>query len=261
MIKSLLDEEEPEEEGKKSGGGLLGKRFRKDEFVTIDLSDDDPAPGESEDELSEAIRLGPSSPAPGNDILEIPEEPVQLPPSSEALPAGVSGRTEELEKMVRELEEELRQEIAKEGEPKKASQMGESSDAAIPRQRFGSDSGPAFGSYTSSSDSESPAETYRKSGLAWSAAIALFGSVVFMLVLGWFADVLLGSSPWGIVTGIVIGSAIGFLQFFRITSQIIRPKPSDFDRVSLRSADSDAVESLPESDSGDTQPEPQQSKE
>ncbi len=68
---------------------------------------------------------------------------------------------------------------------------------------------------------ESKAETIRKTGLAWSAAIVFFGSVVFMLILGWFADLLFGSSPWGIVLGIVLGSVIGFMQFFKITSRII----------------------------------------
>ena len=67
---------------------------------------------------------------------------------------------------------------------------------------------------------DSLAETTRKSGLAWSAGIVFFSSIAFMLVLGWFADLLLGSSPWGIVAGIVLGSVIGFLQFFRISSQI-----------------------------------------
>ncbi len=74
---------------------------------------------------------------------------------------------------------------------------------------------------------ESLAETTRKSGLAWSAGIVFFGSVVFMLVLGWFADLLLGSSPWGIVGGIVLGSIIGFIQFFRITSQIFGAPKSE----------------------------------
>ena len=37
-----------------------------------------------------------------------------------------------------------------------------------------------------------------------------------MLILGWGADLLLGSAPWGIVGGIVLGSLIGFIQFFRI---------------------------------------------
>lgn len=68
----------------------------------------------------------------------------------------------------------------------------------------------------------SASETIRQSGMAYSAAIVLFGSVVFMMILGWFADLLLGTSPWGIVGGIVLGGIIGFIQFFRITSQIFK---------------------------------------
>ena len=69
-------------------------------------------------------------------------------------------------------------------------------------------------------------EVVRQSGLAWSAGIAFFGAIVFMLFLGWIADLLLGISPWGIVGGIVLGSIIGFLQFFRITSQIFKNSDS-----------------------------------
>jgi F0F1-type ATP synthase assembly protein I len=69
---------------------------------------------------------------------------------------------------------------------------------------------------------ESRAETIRKSGLAWSAGIIFFGSVVFMLIIGWFADLLLGSAPWGLVGGIVLGSIIGFIQFFRINAAMLR---------------------------------------
>jgi len=69
---------------------------------------------------------------------------------------------------------------------------------------------------------ESFAETARNSGLAYAAAITLFASVVFMLIIGWFADLLFGSSPWGKVGGVVIGSLIGFIQLFRITSQIFK---------------------------------------
>lgn len=74
---------------------------------------------------------------------------------------------------------------------------------------------------------ESIEETARRSGLAWSAGIVFFSSIAFMLFLGWGADLLLGSSPWGIVGGIVLGSIIGFIQFFRITSQIFNSKKAD----------------------------------
>ena len=71
---------------------------------------------------------------------------------------------------------------------------------------------------------ESFAETARKSGLAYAAAITLFGAVVFMLIIGWFADLLFGTSPWGVVGGIILGSIMGFIQFFRMTSQILKNK-------------------------------------
>lgn len=73
---------------------------------------------------------------------------------------------------------------------------------------------------------ETQTETTRKSGLAYSAGIVFFGSVAFMLLLGWGADLILGTSPWGLVAGVVIGSIIGFTQFFRITSRIFA-KSSD----------------------------------
>jgi F0F1-type ATP synthase assembly protein I len=74
----------------------------------------------------------------------------------------------------------------------------------------------------SDAEPQSMAETVRQSGLAYSAGIALFAAVVFMMILGWGADLLLGTSPWGIVGGIIIGSLIGFIQFFRLTSQIFK---------------------------------------
>lgn len=76
--------------------------------------------------------------------------------------------------------------------------------------------------FQSTAPRESLAETARKSGLAYAAAITLFGAVIFMLIIGWFADLLLGSSPWGIVGGIVLGAVIGFIQLFRMTSQIFK---------------------------------------
>ncbi len=78
-------------------------------------------------------------------------------------------------------------------------------------------------------------ESIRNSGMAWSAAIALFGAIVIMMIIGWFVDLILPTSPWGIVIGIILGAIIGFVQFFRITSNIVNPKPNDFEKVSLRS--------------------------
>ena len=74
----------------------------------------------------------------------------------------------------------------------------------------------------SESEPESMAETVRRSGLAYSAGIAFAAAVIFMLILGWGADLLLGSSPWGVVGGIILGSVIGFIQLFRISSQIFK---------------------------------------
>ncbi len=74
---------------------------------------------------------------------------------------------------------------------------------------------------------ESPEEASRRGGLAWSAGIVFFSAVAFMLFLGWIADLLLGSSPWGIVAGILLGSVIGLVQFVRITSQIFNTKKAE----------------------------------
>lgn len=69
---------------------------------------------------------------------------------------------------------------------------------------------------------ESDGEVIRNSGLAWSAGIIFFGSVVFMMFIGWGADLMLGTSPYGLIGGVVLGSLIGFVQFFRISAQIFR---------------------------------------
>jgi hypothetical protein len=66
------------------------------------------------------------------------------------------------------------------------------------------------------------AETIRQSGMAWSAAVGLIGSIVFMMVIGWIFDQLTGAAPFGLVAGILIGGGIGFYQFFRVTSQIFK---------------------------------------
>ncbi len=74
---------------------------------------------------------------------------------------------------------------------------------------------------------ETADETARRGSLAWSAGIVFFSSVAFMLLFGWVVDYLLQVSPWGIVGGIILGSIIGFIQFFRISSQIFNPSKAE----------------------------------
>ena len=69
---------------------------------------------------------------------------------------------------------------------------------------------------------EMPGETARKTGLALSAGITLFGSVVVLMTIGYLADRFFNSAPAGLIIGIVAGSIIGFYQFFRLSSQILK---------------------------------------
>jgi ATP synthase protein I len=60
----------------------------------------------------------------------------------------------------------------------------------------------------------------QKSGLAYAAALSLFFTVATLLGLGWVLDRWLGTSPWLLVAGIVVGSALGLYEFIHITSKI-----------------------------------------
>jgi F0F1-type ATP synthase assembly protein I len=73
---------------------------------------------------------------------------------------------------------------------------------------------------------ETAGETARRTALAWAAGIAFFGAIIVMLFIGWLVDLSIGTSPWGIVGGIIIGSIVGFLQFFHISSKIFGYRPS-----------------------------------
>lgn len=239
MIKSLLDDDRSNEEEEDAKGGFLKESLKKEGFLTIDLSDSESAAGddESPEEIIAAIE----------GIEHITLEEVsgsdQDPGESGSVPGAVRGsdRAAELEKKLREIEEELRLERASLSTDEFIETPG--TRTAYSRSDLPPEDGPTEKSEPGPSDvpfstepfePDSDLDTFRRSGMAWSAAIALFGSVVFMLTIGWIADVLLGSSPWGKVVGIVIGSAVGFLQFFRITSHILKPVESDFDKVSLR---------------------------
>ena len=69
-------------------------------------------------------------------------------------------------------------------------------------------------------DEEDKQETNRKSGMAYAAAFSLFASVVSGLIAGWLLDRWLGTAPWLLVAGIILGAAAGFYELIRITSKI-----------------------------------------
>ena len=62
-------------------------------------------------------------------------------------------------------------------------------------------------------------EENRKAGFAYAAAITLVASVVTFCGLGWFLDKWLGTDPWLLIIGIVLGSAAGLYQFVRLSSK------------------------------------------
>ena len=63
-------------------------------------------------------------------------------------------------------------------------------------------------------------EINRKSGIAYAAAFSLFASVVSGLIIGWLLDRWLGTKPWLLVTGIILGAAAGFYEFIRSAAKI-----------------------------------------
>ena len=70
------------------------------------------------------------------------------------------------------------------------------------------------------SPEEDKEETNRKTGLAYAAAFSLFAAVVSGLLAGWLLDRWLGTGPWLLVGGLVLGSAAGFYEFIRTTSKL-----------------------------------------
>lgn len=70
-----------------------------------------------------------------------------------------------------------------------------------------------------SQDSEKE-ETNRKTGLAYAAAFSLFAGVVSGLLAGWLLDRWLGTKPWLLVVGVVVGAAAGFYELVRTSAKI-----------------------------------------
>ena len=63
-------------------------------------------------------------------------------------------------------------------------------------------------------------EVNRKSGLAYAAALSLFAAVVSGIIVGWLLDRWLGTKPWLLVAGVVLGAAAGFYELIRATSKL-----------------------------------------
>jgi F0F1-type ATP synthase assembly protein I len=59
----------------------------------------------------------------------------------------------------------------------------------------------------------------RKAGFAYAAGVALFASVVTFCAAGWLIDKWFHTDPWGLIIGIVLGSAAGLYEFVRLSSK------------------------------------------
>jgi ATP synthase protein I len=67
--------------------------------------------------------------------------------------------------------------------------------------------------------SKSNADENRKTGFAYAAGLTLFAMVAAFTGVGYLLDRWLGTDPWGLVGGIVLGSAAGLFQFVRLSSK------------------------------------------
>jgi ATP synthase protein I len=46
-------------------------------------------------------------------------------------------------------------------------------------------------------------------------------SVLFLGGIGWLIDAQAGSTPWGLVVGLCLGSVVGFVQFLRSVQRML----------------------------------------
>lgn len=60
----------------------------------------------------------------------------------------------------------------------------------------------------------------RKSGIAYGAALTLFVSVASLCGAGWLLDRWLGTAPWLLVIGLILGAAAGFYEFVRLAMKL-----------------------------------------
>jgi ATP synthase protein I len=70
------------------------------------------------------------------------------------------------------------------------------------------------------SEDDDKQETNLKTGIAYGAAVSLFAAVVGGLIVGWLLDRWLGTGPWLLVVGLILGAVGGFYEFIRTTSRL-----------------------------------------
>jgi F0F1-type ATP synthase assembly protein I len=63
-------------------------------------------------------------------------------------------------------------------------------------------------------------DTTRKSALAYGAVFSIIVSILTFLLIGWLLDKWLKTDPWLVVTGIILGTAVGFFQLIRVLSRL-----------------------------------------
>jgi ATP synthase protein I len=71
---------------------------------------------------------------------------------------------------------------------------------------------------------ESVGSAYRKAGPYLDASWQLTGSVAVWVLVGFFLDKYMGTKPWLLVAGSVVGLGLGFYLFFRALMNIGKDK-------------------------------------
>jgi F0F1-type ATP synthase assembly protein I len=68
-------------------------------------------------------------------------------------------------------------------------------------------------------DDDDDRDANRRGAVMLSAGFAMFSSVLAGFLVGWALDKWLKTSPWMVVGGIILGSAVGFYELVRLTSK------------------------------------------
>mgnify|MGYP003598461149 CR=1 FL=1 len=70
-------------------------------------------------------------------------------------------------------------------------------------------------------DELSPLAKQTRAATPWLNAVWQFiGSVIFLVLVGYGVDGWLGTTPWGLAVGGLVGSAVGFYAFMRSVNRL-----------------------------------------